>query len=106
LGETRAARLRRRESFSDTVFRRGRQSPVRRRKTATTLSVKTGGDDWKERLTSEHEVEFSWADLLQESLEPLGGPKAIRIEGDPADNPEALPSRLPNSPEISASNPL
>jgi hypothetical protein len=47
--------------------------------------LNVGGDDWKERLTSEHKVEVSWAALLQESLKPLEGSRTITIEGELAE---------------------
>ena len=44
--------------------------------------LNVGGEDWKERLTAEHNVTFSWSQLLQESLKVADEPKAITIEGE------------------------
>jgi hypothetical protein len=44
--------------------------------------LNVGGEDWKERLTAEHNVTFSWANLLAESLKPLDAPSTVTIEGE------------------------
>ncbi len=47
--------------------------------------LNVGCEDWKERLTSEHKVAFSWSQLLQESLKPLEMSGAVRkLEHEPA----------------------
>ena len=39
-------------------------------------------DDWKERLTAEHNVTFSLASLINESMKLVEAPKGETIEGE------------------------
>jgi hypothetical protein len=67
---------------------------VRRGGDSTRLSavklclINCGADDWKERVTSDHSVTLSWANLLADSLRPIDeAPKTITLEHEPISTP-------------------
>ena len=50
--------------------------------------INCGGDDWKERVTTDHSVTLSWASLLAESLRPIDeAGKTVTLEQEPINMP-------------------
>lgn len=81
------------EGHAIDIARRGGDST---RMSAIKLGLlNVGGEDWKERLTAEHNVTFSLADLVKQSM-LLGPPDPKVIEGEAVEVPTN-----PDSPQSS-----